>query len=61
MTVSLAELFSRDPREMTDEDFRQVVIGLRAARANFLTEGTRAIQSPKAQSAIARLDLDIKL
>lgn len=63
MAVSLAELFARDPREQSDEDFRLIVQGLREARHKFITEGTRALQPPKSPEAraVAKLDLDIKL
>ena len=63
MAVSLAELFARDPREQSDEDFRQIVSALREARAKFITEGTRALAPPKTAEgrAVAKLDLDIKL
>lgn len=34
---TLAELFAKDPEHLTKEDLEQIIVGFRAARANFQT------------------------
>lgn len=46
---NIAELFARDPREFTDEEFKTVVAELREARAKFVL-GNRAAGAQKSLS-----------
>jgi hypothetical protein len=60
----MAELFARDPREVSDAEFTSMIEELRKMRAKFVHEGGKP-SAPKALSAdqkkVAGLDLDIKL
>lgn len=59
----MAELFARDPREHSDEDFKKIVAHLRELRHRFVFEGQSA--APKKltadQQKVSGLDLNIKL
>lgn len=59
----MAELFARDPREHSEEDFRKIIAHLRELRSRFVFEGKSA--APKKltadQQKVSGLDLDIKL
>ena len=61
MSVSLAELFARDPREQTDEEFKEIIRQLREARPKFLLGDQTAGKLTGTQEALTRLDLDVKL
>lgn len=63
-TYSLAELFARDPRQLSDDDFRALIHELREARSKFVLGTGKKTGSAKltpAQTDAVRLDLDIKL
>ena len=55
--VSLAELFSKQPDQITEEDLKQIVTVLRAARENWETEKVEAQKkgkrSPKPSAGIS--------
>ncbi len=63
---NIAELYARDPRKMSDEDFNALILDIRAQRSKFvLGEGskpakTKAAAAPSATSSLASR-LDIKL
>ena len=63
-TVSLSELFARDPRAHSEEDIRAIVSALRDARSKYIVgnKKTSAKKEPTGEKAkVAKLDLDIKL
>jgi GTP cyclohydrolase III len=55
----IAELFARDPQEMSDKDIDKIVEHMRAKRAQFKAGVTpsRTKVSAEAQAAAAKLDL----
>lgn len=61
----MAELFARDPRQHSDEDFKKLIAHLRDLRSRFVHEGGKPSTGPKSltadQKKVASLDLDIKL
>lgn len=66
MSQSMAELFYRDPLELTDEDISEIIAKLRENRAAFLANPAAAkANGPKKltekQEEAASLNLDIKL
>jgi len=62
---NMAELFARDPREVSDAEFTSMIEELRKMRSKFVHEGGKPSAAPKAlsseQKKVAGLDLDIKL
>jgi hypothetical protein len=59
----MAELFARDPREHSDEDFKKIVAHLRELRHRFVFEGKPAgpAKLTSEQQKVSGLDLNIKL
>lgn len=60
--MNIAELFSRDPREHTDEDVKKIIAELRASRSKFIIGGDKSAGAlTTSQKEAAKLNLDIKL
>ena len=61
-TVSLAELFARDPRDQSDDDLMRIITELRAARSKFVLGGDKSAGSlTSAQKQLTRLDVNVEI
>ena len=63
-SVSLTDLFHRDPLTYTDEDVIRIIEEMRANREKFVLGNKRAGAAPKLtsdQKKVSGLNLDIKL
>ena len=65
---ALDELFQRDPKEITDEEFEKIVLHYRAQRGRFIqaeqaaaAQGKKQTRMPKQTSSTPKEKLDIKL
>lgn len=56
--ADLAELFARDPLQLTDDNIGEIVKELRAKRENFLLGDKAAAKPPKPSSA-PKIKLDL--
>ena len=59
--ADLAELFARDPRKQTDEEFEEIIRALRDSRAKFILGDKTAGSLTSQQKQLTRIDLDVKL
>jgi hypothetical protein len=60
----MAELFARDPRDVSDTEFTSMIEELRKMRQKFVHEGGKPSTPAKLsadQKKVSGLDLDIKL
>lgn len=61
MSVSIAELFARDPREHSEADFALIVKELREQRAKFVMGDKTAGAPAKKPNEISRLNINVEL
>lgn len=61
MSVSIAELFARDPREHSEADFRMIVKELREQRAKFVLGDKTAGAPARKSNETTRLNLSVEI
>jgi hypothetical protein len=60
--MNMSDLFARDPRSVTDAEFKQIVSELRESRKKFiLAERSPTSKPAPALSEVRQLNLDVKL
>ena len=67
--IELAELYARDPREMTDADFTRLIENLREARSKYIFENDKKAGGPRkpakkktaAETKFAAVAIDVDL